>query len=52
MIIVEEDQAGYASNAQLSELHALLQMPVKIRQLREGVLKVITRRDEMTRGVN
>ena len=52
LIIVEENQAGYASNAQLSELHALLQMPVKIRQLREGVLKVITRRDEMTRGVN
>jgi serine/threonine-protein kinase len=52
LIIVEKDQAGYASNAQLSGLHALLQMPVKIRQLREGVLKVIARRDELTSDIN
>lgn len=46
LIIVEKNQASFASQAQLSDLHSLLRQPVKVRELRAALVKVIGRRDQ------
>lgn len=45
VIIVEKNQTSFASRARLGNLHGLLQMPVKVRQLREALVKLITRKE-------
>ena len=45
LIIVEKNQASFASQARLSDLHSLLQQPVKVRELRAALVKVISRRN-------
>jgi eukaryotic-like serine/threonine-protein kinase len=44
LIIVEKNQASFASQARLSDLHMLLHQPVKVRELRAALVKVISRR--------
>ena len=46
LIIVEKNQASFASQARLSDLHSLLRQPVKVRELRAALVKVIGRRDQ------
>ena len=48
LIIVEKDQASFASQARLSDLHSLLHQPVKVRELRAALVKVISRRSAVT----
>jgi serine/threonine-protein kinase len=45
LIIVEKNQASFASQARLSDLHSLLHQPVKVRELRAALVKVISRRN-------
>ena len=45
LIIVDKHQASFASQARLGDLHSLLQQPVKVRELRAALVKVIGRRD-------
>ena len=47
VIIVEKDQTTLASRAKLSALHGLLQMPIKVRQLREALVKLINRKETL-----
>ena len=44
VIIVEKNQTSLASRAKLSNLHGLLQMPIKVRQLRAALVKLISRK--------
>ena len=46
LIIVEKHQASFASRARLSDLHSLLHQPVKVRELRAALVKVIGRRNQ------
>ena len=46
LIIVEKNQASFASQARLSDLHSLLLQPVKVRELRAALVKVIGRRNQ------
>jgi serine/threonine-protein kinase len=46
LIIVEKNQASFASQARLSDLHSLLRQPVKVRELRAALVKVLGRRDQ------
>jgi serine/threonine protein kinase len=46
LIIVEKNQASFASQARLSNLHSLLRQPVKVRELRAALVRVIGRRDQ------
>jgi len=47
VIIVEKNQTTIASSARLSKLHGLLQMPIKVRQLREALVKLIGRKESL-----
>ena len=47
VIIVDKPQATMASRARLSNLHGLLQMPIKVRQLREALVKLIRRKESL-----
>ena len=47
VIVVEKNQTSLASRAKLSNLHGLLQMPIKVRQLREALVKLISRKDAL-----
>ncbi|MBA62029.1 MAG: serine/threonine protein kinase [Planctomycetaceae bacterium] len=47
VIIVEKTQTSFASRASLSSLHGLLQMPIKVRQLREALVKLINRKESL-----
>ena len=47
IIIVEKNQTTIASSARLSNLHGLLQMPIKVRQLREALVKLIGRKESL-----
>ena len=47
VIIVDTSQATMASRARLSNLHGLLQMPIKVRQLREALVKLIRRKESL-----
>ena len=46
LIIVEKHQASFASQARLSDVHGLLRQPVKVRELRAALVKVIGRRSQ------
>jgi serine/threonine-protein kinase len=48
LIIVEKNQTSFASQARLSDLHSLLHQPVKVRELRAALVKVISRRPAVT----
>ena len=50
IIIVEKNQTSLGSRARLSKLHSLLQMPVKVRQLREALVKLINRKEVLEAG--
>ncbi|MBT4010900.1 MAG: hypothetical protein HOF15_01150, partial [Planctomycetaceae bacterium] len=43
LIIVEKNQSSFASQARLSDLHMLLHQPIKVRELRSALMKVIGR---------
>jgi len=43
LIIVEKNQSSFASQARLSDLHMLLHQPIKVRELRSALIKVIGR---------
>ena len=47
VIIVDKPQTTMASRARLSNLHGLLQMPIKVRQLREALVKLIRRKESL-----
>ena len=47
VIIVEKTQTSMASRAKLSNLHGLLQMPIKVRQLRAALVKLISRKEAL-----
>lgn len=47
VIVVEKNQTSLASRAKLSNLHGLLQMPIKVRQLREALVKLISRKEAL-----
>ena len=47
VIIVEKNQATFASRAKLGNLQGLLQMPIKVRQLRAALVKLISRKEAL-----
>ena len=50
ILITERDQHQFASSAKLSNLQGMLQMPLKMRQLRAALLQLIRRKDEVQAG--
>ena len=50
ILIAERDQHQFASSANLSKLQGMLQMPLKMRQLRAALLQLIRRKDEVQAG--
>ena len=50
ILIAERDQHQFASSANLSNLQGMLQMPLKMRQLRAALLQLISRKDEVQAG--
>lgn len=47
VIIVEKNQSTFASRAKLGNLQGLLQMPIKVRQLRAALVKLISRKEAL-----
>ena len=50
ILITVRDQLPFARSAKLSNLQGILQMPLKMRQLRAALLQLIRRKDEVQAG--